>query len=64
MEDGKEIGGELYNYMIHYNHYKDLWYAIPRESYLEYWNGNYKNCLSSDNIEGLLSEIYFIEIEK
>lgn len=28
----------LYNYVIHFNHYKELWYAIPREKYQEYWN--------------------------
>lgn len=63
-EEEEEIGGELYNYILHYNHYKSLWYAIPRESYSEYWNGNYENCLNNNSIEGLLTEIYIIEVEK
>jgi hypothetical protein len=30
--------GEWYNYIFHYNHYEELWYAIPRDQYLQYWN--------------------------
>ena len=37
----------LYNYVIHYNPYEELWFAIPRDKYLEYW--------SSQNVEGVLS---------
>lgn len=37
----------LYNYVIHYNPYQELWFAIPRDKYLEYW--------SSQNVEGVLS---------
>ena len=29
---------ELYNYVFHYNYHEDLWYAIPRDEYREYWN--------------------------
>lgn len=28
----------LYNYVFHYNHFDDLWYAIPREKYNQYWD--------------------------
>lgn len=27
-----------YNYVFHFNHHTELWSAIPRELYLEYWN--------------------------
>ena len=28
----------LYDYVIHYNHITQIWSAIPRDKYLEYWN--------------------------
>jgi hypothetical protein len=28
----------LYNYVFHYNPFDDIWYAVPRELYTEYWN--------------------------
>jgi hypothetical protein len=37
----------LYNYVLHYNPYQELWFAIPREKYLEYW--------SEQNVPGVLS---------
>ena len=36
----------LYDYVLHYNPYKDRWYAIPRDKYNEYWN--------SPDVEGVL----------
>lgn len=30
---------ELYDWVFHYNHVEDLWNAVPRESYNEYFNG-------------------------
>jgi len=60
----KEKDGSLYGYVFHYNHYKDKWFAIPRNQYKEYWNGNCKDCISSDTIESLLSEIYFNEMNR
>ena len=31
---------QLYNYIFWYNHYEELWYAIDRDSQLEFFNGN------------------------
>lgn len=30
---------ELYNYVFHYNRHDDLWYAIHRDRWMDYWNG-------------------------
>lgn len=37
---------ELYNYIFHWNHYTELWSAIPRDKYMKYWD--------NDEIEGVL----------
>lgn len=37
---------KLYGYVFHYNFYKGLWNAIPRELYIDYWN--------NENLEGVL----------
>ena len=34
---------ELYNFVFHYNHYDDLWYAIHRDRWADYWNGEREN---------------------
>jgi hypothetical protein len=31
-----------HNYVIHYNQYTQLWHAIPRDVYQEYWNNDPK----------------------
>ena len=48
---------EIYNYVFHYNHYEELWWAIPRESYNDYWNGKKDNCLFSTTIKDLIDII-------
>ena len=40
---------ETYNYIFWNNSFQDLWYAIPRERYLEFFNGN------REKVEGVLS---------
>lgn len=42
---------KLYNYIFHYNHYTELWNAIPRELYVKYWD--------NDDIEGVLKSKNF-----
>ena len=37
----------LYDYILHYNPYQELWFAIPRDKYLEYW--------SSQEVDGVMS---------
>ena len=34
---------ELYNFVFHYNRHEDLWYAIHRDRYVDYWNGERHN---------------------
>lgn len=29
---------QLYSYVFHYNHFTELWYAIPRDKYTNYWD--------------------------
>lgn len=48
----------LYDYVFHYNHFKKIWSAIPRESYNEYWsNEKAENVISSKKIETLIELI-------
>lgn len=49
---------ELYNYVFHYNHFDELWYAIPREAYSRYWdNENTEGVLNAKEIETLMHHI-------
>lgn len=57
----KEKDGSLYNYIFHYNHFKDKWYAIPRNQYKEYFNGIYTNCIEEDTVEGILTKVFIKE---
>lgn len=51
---------KIYNYVFWFNHHTDLWYAIPREEYINFFNGHreYQGVLKSNKIETL---IYLIE---
>lgn len=31
---------KTYNYIFWHNHHEGLWFAIPKESYLTFFNGN------------------------
>jgi hypothetical protein len=31
---------KLYDYVFWYNHHEKLWYAIPRDQQLDFFNGN------------------------
>lgn len=45
----------LHNYVFHYNEYKKLWNAIPRELINQYWdNHKLKDILSSSDLNVLL----------
>lgn len=48
----------LYGYIFWYNPYENLWYAIERDSYLVFFNGNRKEAIyyKSEDIN-TLSEI-------
>lgn len=49
---------KLYNYVFHYNHYTELWSAIPRELYLQYWtDDSLKGIKRSSDIKTLMELI-------
>ena len=49
---------QLYNYVFHYNHYTELWNAIPREMYNKYWDDDdNETVLKSKSITTLLELI-------
>jgi hypothetical protein len=55
----------LHNYVFHYNQYTNLWNAIPRDLYNQYWsNRKLKQVLSSKNLDTLLELINRISIDK
>ena len=47
---------QIYNYVFWYNTYEQVWYAIPRDQYNEFFNGNrnYKNVIKSSKIDTLI----------
>lgn len=48
----------LYNYVLHYNHFTKLWNAIPRDKYTEYWSDRKtEGILSSKKLETLIELI-------
>jgi hypothetical protein len=56
---------DLHNYVFHYNQYTNLWNAIPRDLYNQYWsNRKLKQVLSSKNLDTLLELINRISIDK
>ena len=48
----------LYDYVFHYNHYTELWNAIPRSVYERYWNNDdVAGVLKSKNVSTLIEMI-------
>lgn len=48
----------LYDYLLHYNHFDKMWNAIPREKINEYWNNRkIEGVLKSKNIKTLIEMI-------
>lgn len=47
---------QIYNYVFWYNTYEQIWYAIPRDQYTEFFSGNrnYKNVIKSSKIDTLI----------
>ena len=51
---------ETYNYIFWHNPHQDLWYAIPRDGYLEFFNGNrekVEGVMSNESIDKLVQTI-------
>jgi len=47
----------LMSYVFHYNPYRDQWAAIPRDYYIDYFNGIYDRIIFHDSINSLTSYI-------
>ena len=47
----------LMGYVFHYNPYKDMWAAIPREYYLDYFNGIYDRVTFHESVNSLIKYI-------
>ena len=47
----------LMGYVFHYNPYKDMWAAIPREYYLDYFNGIYDRVIFNESVNSLVTYI-------
>lgn len=48
----------LYDYLLHYNHFDKIWNAIPRDKVNDYWNSrNTEGVLRSKNIKTLIEII-------
>jgi hypothetical protein len=47
---------QIYGYVFWCNTYEQVWYAIPRDQYTEFFSGNknYKNVIKSSKIETLI----------
>ena len=43
---------EQFNLIYHFNPYNNNWYCIPREEYVNYFQGDCTKCGSGFNIEG------------
>lgn len=52
----------MYNYVFHFNEFTNLWNAIPRDVYNEYWSDKkVKGVLSSKQIDVLIGLVNKLE---
>lgn len=50
--------GCLYQYVFHFNHFTELWNAVPRDQYNQYWSDSKTDgVLRSKSIETLVEII-------
>ncbi len=54
----------MYPYVFWRNAYEDLWYAIPRENYSEFWNGNKDVAMKAQYMEDLVKQLTYDEDEE
>ncbi len=47
----------LMGYVFHYNPYKDMWAAVPREYYLDYFNGIDDKVVFHESVNSLVKYI-------
>jgi hypothetical protein len=52
----KIMNNKLYNYVFWFNTYTDLWHAIPREQYIDFFSGEGKptDTIKSKDINTLI----------
>ena len=59
---------QIHNYVFWYNTYEQIWYAIPRDQYTEFFSGNtnFKNIIKSSKIDTLIMiiENHNLEIQE
>lgn len=49
----------MYNWVFHFNPYTELWIAIHRNDYMQYWDKLYcARCIKSKNISDLKDLLY------
>jgi hypothetical protein len=47
----------LIDYVFHYSPYREQWAAVPRDHYLDYFNGVYDNVVFHESVNSLISFI-------
>jgi hypothetical protein len=47
----------LYNWLFHYNHHEERWYAFLRDDYKDYFNSSQPKALKARTIETLIELI-------
>jgi len=53
------VNTSVYNFVFHYNAYSELWSAIPRDLYGQYWDSSdIPGIIRSKSIETLLHLLY------
>jgi hypothetical protein len=56
MKDGMSY---LYDWVFHYNHYNQVWSAVPRDKYTEYWDRHdHPDVLRSSQLATLLELLH------
>jgi hypothetical protein len=56
-----ELISPLYNWVFHFNSFNNMWAAIPREHYQEYWNvSDHPSIIKSREITTLIDILYKI----
>ena len=51
----------LYPYVFWYNAHEFIWYAIPRNSYSDFWNGNKDVAMKARYMEDLVKQLTYDE---
>ena len=51
--------GYLHDWVFHYNPFMDIWSAVPRDLYVEYWNGyEGRNILRAKHLNVLIDLLH------